>query len=243
MSAPAGGPLVEIRALRHRYGGRTVVDIPRLTIDRGETLGVIGPSGAGKTTLLRLLQGLETPAEGEIAIDGTRLALPVPLALMRRITTVFQRPAMLDRSVRDNVAYGMRLRGAADASRVTSLIDALGLGHLAATPARRLSGGEIQRVAFARALAVCPDLLLLDEPAANLDPANVARVESMLRAERERGTTIVLVTHNTHEARRVAHRTLVLLEGRAIECGPPDALFTAPTDPRTAAFLSGELSW
>jgi len=234
-------PAFALAGIRHRYGARIVLSIPQLAIARGETLGVVGPSGAGKSTLLRLLQGLERPTEGTIDVDGAPMAHPVPLALARRITTVFQRPLMLDRSVRDNVLFGLRVRGRRDRAPADPLLERLGLAHLANAQARHLSGGEIQRVALARAMAIEPDLLLLDEPAANLDPANVARVEAFIRDAQSRGTTIVLVTHNTHEARRLAHRTLLLIEGAVVETGPTAAFFDSPAEARTRAFLAGEL--
>jgi len=232
---------LEVIDLRHRYGARTVLNIPLLEIVRGETLGIIGPSGAGKSTLLRLLQGLERPTEGAVRVDGDPIPSPVPISLSRRITTVFQRPLMLDRSVRDNVEFGLRLRGRRDARAVEGLLDRLGLSHLIHAPARHLSGGEIQRVALARAVALSPDILLLDEPAANLDPANVARVEALIRDAQARGTTVVLVTHNTHEARRLAHKTLLLMDGAVVEVNATATLFESPSDPRTRAFLAGEL--
>jgi tungstate transport system ATP-binding protein len=233
----------ELAGLRHRYGKRTVLTVPHLAIERGETLGLIGPSGAGKSTMLRLLQGLERPSEGVIRMDGAPMPHPLPLPLARRITTVFQRPIMLDRSVRDNVLFGLEVRGRKDRVRAAAepLLERLGLSHLASAQARLLSGGEIQRVALARAMAIEPDVLLLDEPAANLDPANVARIEAFVREVQTRGTTIVLVTHNTHEARRLAHRTLLLIEGAVVETGPTAAFFESPADARTRAFLAGEL--
>ena len=234
-------PVFELRDIRHRYGARTVLAIPRLSVGRGETLGIIGPSGAGKSTLLRLLQGLERPSEGAIHVDGAPMTHPVPLGLARRITTVFQRPLMLDRTVRDNVLFGLQVRGRRDREKAGPLLERLGLAHLAGAQARRLSGGEIQRVALARAMAIEPEVLLLDEPAANLDPANVARVEAFIRDAQARGTTIVLVTHNTHEARRLAHRTMLLIEGAVVEIGATEALFASPAEARTRAFLAGEL--
>lgn len=234
-------PAFSLEGIRHFYGRRCVLQIDRLEIARGRTLGVIGPSGAGKSTLLRLLQGLEHPTEGGIRVDGAPLSYPAPLPLARRITTVFQRPLMLDRSVRENVEYGLRLRGRKGDAAKDQLLDRLGLAHLARARARKLSGGEIQRVALARALAVEPDVLLLDEPAANLDPAHVALVESLIRDAQSRGTTIVLVTHNTHEARRLAHETLLLMDGKVIEAGPTADLFESPAEARTRAFLAGEL--
>jgi tungstate transport system ATP-binding protein len=234
-------PIFDLVEIRHRYGARTVLTIPRLSIFRGETLGIIGPSGAGKSTLLRLLQGLERPTAGAVSFDGAPVTHPLPLPLARRITTVFQRPLMLNRTVRDNVLFGLRVRGRKDRTAAEPLLDRLGLAHLADAPARKLAGGEIQRVALARAMAVGADALLLDEPAANLDPANVARVEALIRDAQARGTTIVLVTHNTHEARRLAHRTMLLIEGAVVETGPTAAFFQSPAEPRTKAFLAGEL--
>ena len=237
MNAPA----FEIIGLKHRYGARTVLDLPFLEIRRGETLGIIGPSGAGKSTLLRLLQGLERPSEGRIRFNGELLGSPPAVETTRRITTVFQRPAMLDRSVWDNVEFGLRLRGRRDRARVQALVERVGLTGLTDAPARRLSGGEMQRVALARAIATGAEVLLLDEPAANLDPANVSRIEAIVREEQAHDTTIVLVTHNTHEARRLAHRTLLLIGGRTVEIGPTSGMFDAPAHADTRAFLAGDL--
>ncbi len=227
--------------IRHRYGDRVVLELPALTIRRGETLAVVGPSGAGKTTLLRLLQFLEAPSEGAVHFEGEPMPGPAPLTVLRRVTTVFQRPVMLDRSVRDNVRFGLRLQGRDDAHAADALVERLALASLASASARTLSGGEIQRVALARAVALAPEVLLLDEPAANLDPANVALVESVLRDEQRRGATLVLVTHNTHEARRLADRTLLLLDGRPVELADTSSFFSTPADPRTRAFLGGDM--
>jgi tungstate transport system ATP-binding protein len=234
-------PVYRLNEVRQRYDQRTVLHVPELTIAPGETLGVIGPSGAGKSTLLRLLQFLERPADGRIWFRDQPIEGPPGIAVSRRITTVFQRPVMLDRSVRDNVAFGLRLRGIVDNARVDALLERVGLAALAKAAARTLSGGEMQRVALARSMAAEPDVLLLDEPAANLDPSNVAIVERLIRDEQARGTTMVLVTHNQHEARRLAHRTLLLIDGDVVEHGPTDVVFDAPSDARTRAFLAGEL--
>ncbi|MEI6666965.1 MAG: ATP-binding cassette domain-containing protein [Acidobacteriota bacterium] len=239
MSTPA--PAYRLSQVRHRYGSRVVLHIPALDIARGETLAVVGPSGAGKSTLLRLLQFLERPSEGRIDYAGRTVEAPVPTAIGRSVTTVFQRPIMLDRSVRDNVAFGVRLRGRDAVGSIDELLERLALTQLAGAPARSLSGGEIQRVALARAIATGADVLLLDEPAANLDPANVSAVESVIRQCQQRGMTLVLVTHNTHEARRLAARTLLLIDGEMIEVGATGTVLDTPTDPRTAQFLSGDL--
>ena len=183
---------------------------------------VVGPSGAGKSTLLRLLNFLEPPSSGTIEFEGQAVPPNPPLAVLRRVTTVFQRPLMLSRSVADNVAFGLRLRGLPVDGRVGDILTQVGLAALAGTPAGRLSGGEMQRAALARALVLDPTALLLDEPTANLDPYNIGLIESILLAHRQaRGTAVVLVTHNVFQARRLAGqaggRVALLLAGRLVE--------------------------
>jgi tungstate transport system ATP-binding protein len=236
-------PMYQLEGLQKAYGGRTVVAIDRLDVPAGEVLAIVGPSGAGKSTLLRLLNFLEPPTAGSITYRGQRWCDDrVPLALRREITTVFQRPALLRGSVVRNVAYGLRLRGERDEQHVDSLLSRVGLAALSKTPAQRLSGGEMQRVALARALVIRPAVLLLDEPTANLDPYNVALIEDIVRQQnREAGTTVVMVTHNIFQARRLATRVGLLLSGRLIEVGPVTDFFESPADPRTAAFVRGEI--
>lgn len=227
------------------YGARMVLDIKSLEVHRGEILGIIGPNGAGKSTLLRLLDFLEPPSRGRMrfgdyVLDGVG---PPPLELRRRVTTVFQRPVLLSATVFDNVAYGLRVRGIKEVDqRVHAVLKQVRLGRFARAPVRILSGGEAQRVALARALVIEPEVLLLDEPTANLDPANVALIEGIVRrVNEERGTTIVLVTHNVFQARRLAHRVALLLDGQVVEVGPTRTFFEAPQDPRTAAFVRGDM--
>ena len=239
----AADVLYRFEGVQQRYGTRTVLELPRLDIRRGETLAVIGPSGSGKSTLLRLLQFLETPTEGVIEFDGTRLTGAPALEVRRRVATVFQRPVLLDRSVRDNVAFGLRVRGQRDAHArvIDRLLEALALAPLAHAAARSLSGGEVQRVALARALAYEPEVLLLDEPTANLDPRNVKLVEDLVRARAAAGATVVLATHQIFQARRLATRVALLLDGQVIETAATNELLDSPKDPRTKAFLSGEM--
>jgi tungstate transport system ATP-binding protein len=237
--------LYRLRQLRQAYGEpvpRVVLDLDALDIEAGEVLAVVGPSGAGKSTLLRLLNFLERPASGVIEFDGQPIAAEPPLAVLRRVTTVFQRPLMLSQTVYDNVAFGLRLRGAPDGARVAAAVAEVGLEALARAPAGRLSGGEMQRAALARALVLDPAVLLLDEPTANLDPNNIGLIETILkRQNRERGTTLVVVTHNVFQARRVAQRVALLLAGRLVEVAPTDAFFERPQDPRTAALVRGDM--
>lgn len=234
--------IYRIQNLRQIYAGRTVLDIERLEVHRGEVLALVGPSGAGKSTLLRLLNFLETPTAGLITYDGRPINGQAPLAVRRQVTTVFQRPVLQRGTVWANVAYGLRLRGLPSDGPVDRMLERVGLAPFARHQARLLSGGEMQRVALARALVVQPRVLLLDEPTANLDPYNVGLIEELVRAENtERGTTVVLVTHNVFQARRLAHRTGLLLGGRLVELADTPTFFTAPADPRTAAFVRGEM--
>ena len=234
--------LYRLDSIRHRYGDQVVLQIDQLEVMRGETLCVIGPSGAGKSTLLRILQFLERPAVGRLVFEGLAIDRDVPLDVRRRVTTVFQRPVVLDRSVRSNLSYGLQVRGVRDAGRqVDRLLAALCLDNLATKPARALSGGEIQRVAVGRALALNPKVLLLDEPTANLDPHNVRLVEALIRERQAQGITIVLATHQIFQARRLADRTALMLGGRIVEVAATATLLDRPRDPRTRAFLTGEM--
>jgi len=240
----AGEPILSLQNLRHTYGERTVLSIASLHVAEGELLTLVGPSGAGKSTLLRLFNFLEGPAAGQICYRGAPYGVKtLPMDIRRRIATVFQRPMLLDMSVRRNVGYGLRLRGERDGrAQEDAALAAVGLSALADARARTLSGGEAQRVALARALVLEPEVLLLDEPTANLDPANVRLIEQIIAtANRERGTTIVLVTHNVWQARRLAQRVAFLYDGELLEVAPAPDFFDHPQHPQTAAFLSGEL--
>lgn len=235
----------QLRGITKEYNGRRVLQVEHLDIRQGEIFALVGPSGAGKSTLLRLLNFLEPPTDGSIRFLETDFSRDrtAPLHLRRRVTTVFQRPILLNRSVWANVNYGLQLRGQRNsAGQVEATLEQVGLTALARQRVRTLSGGEAQRVALARAMVLQPDVLLLDEPTANLDPYNVGLIEDIVQAlNRERGTTLVLVTHNVFQARRLAQRVALLLEGQVIEIADVDAFFQSPRDPRTAAFVRGEM--
>ena len=232
--------LYQLRDLQHRYGERTVLNLPALDIERGEILALVGPSGSGKSTLLRLLQFLETPSSGSITFDGTTFSGSAPLDVRRRVVTVFQHPALLDRSVFDNVGYGLRLRRMQHVPEtIMDALERVGLRDYARVRAKTLSGGEAQRVALARSLVLNPAAVLLDEPTANLDPYNVGLIEEIIRGHGE--TTVVLVTHNTFQAKRLADRVGLLLGGKLIELLPAEQFFDDPIDPRTRSFINGEM--
>ena len=227
------------------YGGREVLHVDSLEIRWGEIFGIVGPSGSGKSTLLRLLDFLEPPTVGQIHFQNysTDGAGPAPLTIRRQVTTVFQKPVLLNTTVYGNVAYGVKIRGEKEVEgKVKEALARVGLIEFAIAPVRTLSGGEAQRVALARAMVVEPQVLLLDEPTANLDPYNVGLIEGIVAdLNRQKGTTIVLVTHNVFQAKRLAHRVALLLEGRIIEVAPAERFFSSPADPRTLAFVRGEM--
>lgn len=234
-----------VAGLKKAYAGQNVLAIDELSIMNGETLALVGPSGSGKSTLLRILNFLEDPTSGQIEFMGRTCsnAGELPLALRRKVTTVFQRPVLLNRSIYDNVMLALRWQGkAADRGSVSSALSALGITHLSERRARTLSGGEAQRVALARAIVTQPALLLLDEPTANLDPYNVSLIESAIKKiNRELGTTILLVTHNIFQAKRLADRVAFILQGKIIESGATEDFYNKPQDCRTRAFLRGDM--
>ena len=236
-------PLYHLQQVVKQYQGRTVLSVDQLEVRQGEIFGLVGPSGAGKSTLLRLLNFLEQPSSGSVTFEGHLLdpIKPVPLPLKRKVTTVFQRPAMLDRSVLDNVAFGLRIRQIPDwQERTRVALDQVGLSHL--MDARNLSGGEIQRVALARALVLEPDVLLLDEPTANLDPHNVGLIEDIVTSSHAKNSlSVLIVTHNIFQAQRMADRVGFLLDGELIEVADREIFFNQPSDPRTLAFTRGEM--
>lgn len=241
-----GQVIYQLHNLIQSYNGRPIIQIERLEIYEGEILAIVGPSGAGKSTLLRLLNFLEQPTSGNLIFEQSSLnGSTLPLETRRQVTTVFQTPVLLNRSVAANVAYGLKVRRQDKKiidQAVAEALERVGLSKLAHQSARTLSGGEAQRVALARALVIQPIVLLLDEPTANLDPYNVKLIEEIVAEEnRQKGTTVVLVTHNVFQAKRLAHRTALLLEGRLVEIAATHTFFEMPSDPRTAAFVRGEM--
>ncbi|MBK8432305.1 MAG: phosphate ABC transporter ATP-binding protein [Chloroflexi bacterium] len=235
--------MYQLTNVTQSYNGREVLSVPELAIGRGEILGVIGPSGAGKSTLLRLLNFLEYPTTGHLRFDGQPVTAALPLAQRRRVTMLFQRPVLFNRSVVANLGLGLALRGRElPPATAEQWLARLGLAELANHAAPTLSAGEAQRLALGRALLAQPDVLLLDEPTANLDPANVAAIEQLIQElQAEQGLTVVLVTHNLFQARRLAHRCGLLWGGKLLETAATEQFFTNPQKSETAAFVSGRL--
>src|SRR5690606_18674795 len=197
-----------------RAGASTILDRISLTIPACEPTLLIGPNGAGKSTLIRLGMGLIEASHGKVRRSGRATSYG------NRRAMVFQRPVMLRRSAAENIAYAVASRGVArseQAERIAQLLKTVGLAHLGDRPARRLSGGEQQRLALARALARDPEVLFLDEPTASLDPASTKAVEDIVAHVAKSGVKIVMTTHDLGQARRLASEVIFLAKGRLIE--------------------------
>jgi len=233
--------MIEIRNLLIQRNKRDVLKIDSLNIQRGETLAVVGPNGAGKSTLLLALARLLKPTAGEVIFDGNQVARLDDLEYRRRISFVFQDPLLLDMTVEQNIALGLKFRNAPKEdiqARVWKWIKQLGIESLAKRRASQLSGGEAQRVSLARAFVLEPELLLLDEPFAALDPPTRAKLLedlSALLAEDHR--TAVFVTHNLNEAAKLSHRVAVIVEGMLRQVGTAKQIKSKPADETVKAFL------
>lgn len=234
-------PLVRIRNLRVRRHGSLVLQVDELDVARGEVLGVVGPNGAGKTTLLLTLARLVGQHQGEIEMAGQPLRQWNSLEQRRRISLVFQNPMLLDMSVSDNVAIGLRLRRMPKAevrARVNTWLRRLGIENLSRRRAGELSGGEAQRVSLARALVLHPDLLLLDEPFLALDPpARAMLMRDLAELLQHDHRTAILVTHNLKEAAKLSDRVAVIVGGKLRQVGPARQVKAHPADQEVAAFL------
>ncbi len=227
----AGGLVLE-------RAGRRIIDEIDLSIAGHGISVIMGPNGAGKSVLLRLLTGLLTPDAGVVRWAGRR----ADRARAPAVGLVFQKPVLLRRSALANVRYALRRGSHAERTRrAGDALDRAGLGHLARSPARLLSGGEQQRLALARALAPDPEVLLLDEPCANLDPAATAAIEALIGDAKARGTKVVLVTHDVAQAKRLADDITFIHDGRIVEQAPADSFFDHPASEAGHAYLEGRL--
>ena len=232
---------LELRGVGYAVRGSALLEDLCCTIRAGRPTVILGPNGAGKTLMLRICHGLLAPSAGCVVWTGAGAS-----AAGHRQAMVFQRPVLLRRSVAANLDYALRLRGLAPAERRSRSAEALtrtGLTPFATRAARRLSGGEQQRLALARAWAVHPEVLFLDEPTASLDPGATTSVETTVRAIAESGTKVVMTTHDLGQARRLAGDVVFLHRGRLVEHSDADEFFDAPASEPGRAFLKGDLFW
>jgi tungstate transport system ATP-binding protein len=217
----------------HRVSFRDIIKLASLEIEAGPSTIILGANGAGKSVLMRLMHGLLTPSSGSIVWRSAG-----------RHAMVFQRPVMLRRSALANVVYALKLAGVKDAEKhAMEGLEEVGLAHVALRPARVLSGGEQQRLALARAWALHPEVLFLDEPTASLDPSATREIETIIRAFDAAGTKIVMATHNLGQARRLGDEVIYLHQGRVVERAPVERFFSQPQTAEAAAFIRGELPW
>lgn len=224
--------VLEARGLQRRYGDRRVVDVESLDVMAGEIVALLGENGSGKSTLFRLLLSLEPADAGTVTINGNAAG-------------VFQRPYLFDGTVADNLEYGLRARGAVPGERQRALREitaAFGLTDLLEQPVHRLSGGEARRVALLRALVLQPDILILDEPTANLDaPVKQQLRNDLLRLARAHARSVLIITHDPTDAFGFADRIAVMENGRIVQTGSPNELLTDPASSFVASFSGADL--
>lgn len=232
---------LELHDLTFTAGNAEIIRGVSARIEAGPRTVILGPNGAGKSVLMRLCHGLLAPTAGRIVWHGAKNG-----DVRRRQAMVFQRPVMLRRSALANVIYGLKLAGKSRNEcelRAMDVLEVVGLAQHAARPARVMSGGEQQRLALARAWALGPDVLFLDEPTANLDPASTQDIERIINAIHASGTKIIMTTHNLGQARRLGDEILFVSNGRSMEHVPVDRFFREPASAEAAAFIRGELPW
>jgi tungstate transport system ATP-binding protein len=243
MSEPV--PVLQGKDLKVTRAGSLLLDVPTLSISAGETLALIGPNGAGKTTLLQCLGRLIKPFTGDLAFRGQRVGGEQPLfAYRRKIAMVFQEPLLFDTTVFANCASGLRIRRLPRATIkkiVMENLERFGISHLKDRSARTLSGGEAQRTSLARAFAIAPEVLFLDEPFAALDPpSREALIQDLEQVLARTRTTTVFATHDRLEALRLSDRIAVMDRGRILQIGPPEEVMNKPADEFVAAFVGVE---
>jgi len=238
--------LIQVAGITHRYNDQAVLQNINLTVDRGAVFALIGPTGAGKTTLLRIMNLLEVPGAGEIYFDGKCVPRSGKqrLEIRRRMSFIHQKPQVFNLSVYDNVACGLRWRGEKrnrTAEKVDHILEMVGLEGYENRNARTLSGGEAQRVALARSLVLEPDVLLLDEPTANLDPVSTAKIEQLISyIARQHNITMIMATHDMPQGQQLADRIGVLLAGRLVQTGNAIDIFRSPRNEEVAHFVGME---
>lgn len=226
---------LQVRDLRLSFGQTTVIDGLDLDLGPAGCTMVMGQNGSGKTLLLKLLHGLMQPSSGQISWGGQPAA-----KVTARQALVFQKPVLLRRSVADNLDFVLKARGK-DRTRRDALLEHVGLLGKSRQPARLLSGGEAQRLALARALATDPDVLLLDEPTASLDPASVLMIEGIVAKARTDGVRVIFITHDIGQARRMADDVVFMHRGQIVEHSPADAFFRGPRSSVARDYLNGRI--
>ena len=242
---PLTRPVFEARNLRVIRGGALILNVPSLVVSEGEILVLIGPNGAGKSTLLQSLAALVTPSRGEVLFRGQRVHSEIPvLEYRRRLAMVLQEPLLFDNTVYHNVACGLRLRGMKRKAIEPIVADTLtrfGIAHLKDRSARTLSGGEARRVSIARAFATGPEVLLLDEPFAALDPIiRETLLEDLEQVLRETRITTIFVTHDRTEALRLATRLGVMHGGEILQTGSTNEVMNRPVNALVASLVGVE---
>jgi tungstate transport system ATP-binding protein len=235
--------MIRIVEIVRSYGTKPIIDGISLDVRKGEIFTFIGPSGSGKTSLLRLIDLLDRPTSGTILFEGkdTGCAEQERLEIRRRMSMVFQKPAVLNTTVEENVAFGLVFRGVPEEEirqRVQAALDLVGLPDLADRQAVTLSGGEMQRVALARAMVTEPEVLILDEPTANLDPVSSDLIEDLiLRINRDFNTTVIMSTHDMVQGQRLADRMGVIANGKLVQTGCGTEIFYQPKSRDIARFV------
>jgi len=238
---------VSCLGIKKSYEGKKVLENVSLSLGNSEILSVIGPSGAGKTTLLRILATLEKPDEGKIKFFGKEIKEEREiLEVRRRIGYVQQKPVLLSGRVYDNLSIPLKIRQEAEEEiekKVVKVAEMLGISNILKKDARRISGGEAQRVAFARAIITEPEILFLDEFTANLDYRNAGILESLVRDFCRNGGSAFIVSHNLFQVKRLASRVAILIDGKIVEQGEAEKVLAKPETELGRKFISGEIPW
>ena len=229
---------LDVRSLTFEAGGTPILNNVDVNLETDRLTVLLGPNGAGKSVLLKLIHGLLPPTSGTVLWNGQ----PLSRQIRQQQALVFQKPVLLRRSVAANLKFALGLRRVSDrAERLAEALADADLQHLAKRPARVLSGGEQQRLALARALILRPKVLMLDEPTANLDPASTLLIEQAIGRVRRKGVKVILITHDLHQARRLAEEVVFLHAGKVTEHTPAELFFNNPQSSAAKSYLAGDL--
>ncbi|TCS84528.1 phosphate ABC transporter ATP-binding protein [Tepidibacillus fermentans] len=231
--------MIEVKNISVQIDKKTILKPTNFSFKKGKIYGIIGPNGAGKSTFLKVIAGFLKPSSGQVFFLGKPMLQPNPI-----ISVVWQTPYLFQTSVYKNVAYGLKVRHINEneiRTKVREILQQFQLEHLALQKATKLSGGETAKVALARAIITSPEVLILDEPTASMDPQNVFEIEQIIQKfSKQLNMTVILVTHNMFQAKRIADETLFFHSGHLIEANQTRILFENPTHELTKKFISGE---